>query len=198
MFKHPIYLIFSLIIFQLLGSEDPLNALIDDLVVSVRKSASASSASTASEAFLDFVTGTRVCTTGALLHKRFSNLPIQLVGPLHINLEEDLGWAQHNHESDDSEQNDFRSMQYILLICKCSLVGGDSKLAQDGKAVDVMGNSGLLFEYFEDEIFAENAIHSFLFRAKSSATPLVAAIVPIASLKKCVNTICLLIPPIET
>ena len=172
--------------------------MLEDLAISVRKSASSSNASTASEAFLDFVIGTRVCTTGVLLHKRFSNLPIQLVGPLHINLEEDLGWAQHNHESDDSEQNDFRSMQYILLICKCSLVGGDSKPSHDGKAVDVTGNSGLLFEYFEDEIFAENAVYSFLFRTKSSATPLVAAIVPIASLKKCVNMICLLIPPIDT
>ena len=175
---------------------DPINALLDDLAASVRKTVTSSSASVASEAFLDFVIGTRMCTTGVLLHKRFSNLPIQLVGPLHINLEEDLGWAQHNHESDDSEQNDFRSLQFILLICKCSLLVDINK-PQDGKAVDVMGNSGLLFEYFEDEIFVDAALHAFLFRSKSSAMPLVAAVVPIASLKKCVNTICSLIPPID-
>lgn len=135
-------------------------------------------------------------STGVLLHKRFSNLPIQLVGPLHINLEEDLGWAQHNHESDDSEQNDFRSLQYILLLCACS-IEGESKLLHEGKALDVLGNAGLLFEYFEDEIFTQNATSAFLFKSKNSGNSLVAAIVPIASLKKCVNAICQLIPPID-
>lgn len=163
----------------------------------MKKSASSSSlASEAAETFLEFVSGSRVCTTGVLLHKRFSNLPIQLVGPLHLNLEEDLGWAQHNHESDDSEQNDFRSLQFILLLCACSLEN-EAKFLHEGKAIDILGNSGVLFEYFEDEIFAQNAISAFLFRSKSSTTSLVAAIVPIASLKKCVNAICELIPPVD-
>lgn len=170
--------------------------MLEDLVTSVRKTAASSSASTTADTFLDFVTGSRVCTTGVLLHKRFSNLPIQLVGPLHINLEEDLGWAQHNHESDDSEQNDFRSMQYILLLCSCSLVG-ESNLVENSKAINVLGNSGLLFEYFEDEILTQNATSAYLFRPRGTATSLVAAIVPIACLKKCVNAICLLIPPVD-
>lgn len=172
-------------------------AILQDLSSAVKKTASLSSlASEGAEAFLDFISGSRVCTTGILLHKRFSNLPIQLVGPLHINLEEDLGWAQHNHESDDSEQNDFRSLQYIILLCACSLEN-ETKFLHEGKALDVLGNSGVLFEYFEDEIFAQNATSAYLFKSKSSATSLVAAIVPIASLKKCVNTICELIPPVD-
>ena len=44
--------------------------------------------------FLQCVTGPRTCTTGIFLHKRFSNLPLELVGALHSNLEEDLGWSQ--------------------------------------------------------------------------------------------------------
>ena len=44
--------------------------------------------------FLQCVTGSRTCTTGIFLHKRFSNLPLELVGALHSNLEEDLGWSQ--------------------------------------------------------------------------------------------------------
>ena len=60
------------------------------------------------------------------LYQRFSNLPLELVGALHSNLEEDLGWSQQMHESDDgvvggkvkdsasaSDHNEFRSLQVI-------------------------------------------------------------------------------------
>mmetsp|Transcript_14112 Transcript_14112/g.13643 ORF Transcript_14112/g.13643 Transcript_14112/m.13643 type:complete len:346 (+) Transcript_14112:89-1126(+) len=182
---------------QLLGSNDPICNILQDLSTAVKKTASSSSlTSEGAETFLEFVSGSRVCTTGVMLHKRFSNLPIQLVGPLHLNLEEDLGWAQHNHESDDSEQNNFRSLQYILLLCACSLEN-EAKFLHEGKALDVLGNSGVLYEYFEDEIFTQNAISAYLFKPKASATPYVAAIVPITSLKKCVNSICELIPPVD-
>lgn len=32
--------------------------------------------------------------TGLLIHKRFTNLPLELIGHLHKNLDEDLGWAK--------------------------------------------------------------------------------------------------------
>lgn len=179
----------------MLRSDDPVGSILQDLTQAVKKSASSSAGSAAAEAFLAFFGDARICTTGVLLHKRFSNLPIQLVGALHVNLEEDLGWAQHNHESDDSEQNEFRSMQSVLLLCSCSL--GTDNAFPEGRAVDVLGNSSLFFEYFEDEMFLQSATSAYLFKPKASATSLLAAIVPIASLKKCVNAVCLLIPPID-
>lgn len=181
---------FSCLFGQLLRTDDPIGSIFQDLLPAVRKIASP-----AAESFLDYFLDSKVCTTGVFLHKRFSNLPIQLVGSLHINLGEDVGWAQHNHESDDCVQNEFKSMQSVILLTACSL-GGGSKLPE-GQAVDVLGNASLLFEYFEDEIFIQDAQSAFIFKAKSSATPLVAAIIPITSLKKCVNAICVLIPPAD-
>ena len=180
----------SYLISQLLRIDDPIGSILQDLLPAVRKIASP-----AAESFLDYFLDSKVCTTGVFLHKRFSNLPIQLVGNLHINIEEDLGWAQHNHESDDCVQNEFRSMQSVLLFTACSLGAGGKLL--EGQAIDVLGNSSLLFEYFEDEIFAQDALTAFVFKPKSSATPLIAAIIPITSLKKCVNAICVLIPPAD-
>lgn len=46
-------------------------------------------------------------------------------------------------------------------------------------------------------MFLQSATSAYLFKPKASATSLLAAIVPIASLKKCVNAVCLLIPPID-
>lgn len=173
-----------------------MGAMLRDLIQAVRKSSTSSAESTAAENFLDFFSDAKICTTGVLLHKRFSNLPIQLVGPLHINLEQDVGWAQHNHESDDSEQNDFRSMQFVLLLCACSQAA-DTKF-DHGQALNVLDNHSLLYEYFEDEIFAQSSIAAYMFKPKSSNKSIVAAVVPIASLKKCVNEICMLIPPVDT
>ena len=54
------------------------------------------------------------------IYQRFSNLPLELVGALHSNLEEDLGWSQQMHESEDgvvagkdcsSDKSEFRSLQ---------------------------------------------------------------------------------------
>ena len=176
--------------------DDPIGAMLRDLIQAVRKTSTTSAGSAAAETFLEFFTDSKICTTGVFLHKRFSNLPIQLVGPLHINLEQDVGWAQHNHESDDSEQNNFRSMQFVLLICACSPAEG-CKLDQ-GQALNVLNNHTLLYEYFEDEIFAQSSTAAYMFKPKSSQSSVVVAVVPIASLKKCVNEICMLIPPADT
>lgn len=56
--------------------------------------------------------GTR---TGLLLHKRFTNLPIQLVGALHRNLEEDISWAQ--------QQVRIYLRIIVVLLC-CSICTG--------------------------------------------------------------------------
>jgi hypothetical protein len=128
-----------------------------------------------------------------LLHKRFSNLPLQLVAALHANLEEDLGWAKHNHESNDKEVNDFLSMNQILLLAACS--SDDFKGKPSTSAMNVLGRSDLLFECFEDEVYLQNASSAFLFKSKASnGAPLLAALVPLTSLKKCIKEITALIP----
>jgi hypothetical protein len=140
---------------------------------------------------LDLIAGSKVCTTGVMLHRRFSNLPLELVGALHANLEEDLGWAKSVHESDDSEQNDFLPMQQILLIAACSC--DDSQVKQRGKVLNVLGRADFLFEHFDDEIYFQNATSAYAFQSGARST-LMALTIPVTSLKKCVTSIKQLLP----
>ena len=55
-------------------------------------------------------------------------------------------------------------------------------------------SNDVLFEAFEDDIYAQNATAAYLFPSNVSTTNLVAALIPIASLKKCINSIRQLIP----
>lgn len=86
-------------------------------------------------------------TTGMLLHRRFTNLPIELIGALHRNLEEDISWAQQQanegHQDDesctasvlspsklstcpkinshDNKSNFFVSARYVIMLCPCKV-----------------------------------------------------------------------------
>eukprot|EP01038_Epipyxis_sp_PR26KG_P011686 gene11686-15648_t len=62
--------------------------------------------------FLESISSTSSSqSTGLMIHKRFSNLPIQLIGPLHRNLEDDLLYAKQlsssNSNFSNNKQNNF-------------------------------------------------------------------------------------------
>lgn len=52
----------------------------------------------------DCVSGQYYPNTGILVHKRFTNLPLQLMTALHRNLEEDISWAKQQ-ASEDAESD---------------------------------------------------------------------------------------------
>jgi len=192
-----------------------------------------------------------------LIHERFFNLPLELIGPLHRNLEEDLGWAQQLHDADNdsvsaSEAEEFKTLQYVLLISTCTLQGqgqghgqgnakgGDapekrgkkrkadgasdsrssssssesssgtssageggggegSKTSDVGRVVDVTGSPSLLFDRFEDETYAQQALITVLCKAGAFAGgggggPLAISLIPTSSLRKCVQSLAALVP----
>jgi hypothetical protein len=139
-------------------------------------------------------------STGIMLHRRFTNLPLELIAPLHSNLEEDVVWCIHSAERetdaakigiDGVARNDelmcFAAMSDILVINVCRL---DGTTLADGNCCEIMGgNASLMFDAFEDEIYMQNAKASVLFKSKDSPNALLVALVPLAKFKKCTNEI---------
>ena len=161
--------------------------------------------------------------TGLLLHKRFTNLPLQLVGALHRNLEEDVSWAQQQATDDDElaqedyisssnssssstknkatkGTNFFAEARNVILLCECE-VSKDGKSAfafpEPSSCYSVLGScSDIVFSCFEDEVYLQHATAAVLFRPPKSlcGTELVALLVPISKLQKCATGICDLLP----
>jgi hypothetical protein len=126
---------------------------------------------------------------GLMFYRKFSNLPLELISPLHQSLGDDLHWAMENTVSKDisADQEFYKKMTHVALICP---VSGTDGIVVNKTAVDVTGNSTLLFDYFEDEIYHQRASLSLLFKStitKNSLT--LAALVPVKSLKSCVKDI---------
>eukprot|EP01032_Pedospumella_encystans_P010243 gene10243-11992_t len=162
--------------------------------------------------------------TGLLLHKRFTNLPIQLVGALHRNLEEDISWAQQQASDEDDDlaldesesstssaskskksaasarpSNFFAEVRNVLLLCECAVPteGKSAYALGDSTCHSVLGScSDVVFACFEDEVYLQHASAAVLFRPPKQhcLTDLVALLVPVSKLKTCVNGICELIP----
>jgi hypothetical protein len=109
---------------------------------------------------MNVIMGSQQNSTGVLLHQRFSNLPPQLIGHLHRNLNEDLGWAQGLSESNDGsgdgssaeDHSVFKALKHILLVAPCTMnqpeQHGNSKANKKRKKGDrsssssSSGNSG--------------------------------------------------------
>jgi len=96
-----------------------------------------------------------ISTAGVLLHKRFTNMPPELVSALHRNLEEDMSWAQQQAAEEEDEEdaekkskkaakassnsssssqpeqggNFFASARYVISLCEC-VVSKDKKTKQ--------------------------------------------------------------------
>lgn len=150
-------------------------------------------------------------SAGILLHQRFSNLPIELIGPLHRNLEEDLSWAQTKTHSDDDNDEPlegsvarsatfFSDLAYVLLLCP---VGASKDFDVSGvKAHSVLGTAALTFDSFEDEVYFQHAEAAVVFKPSKACgagyeeNAVVAALVPVKRMKDCVKGICALLPDV--
>lgn len=135
--------------------------------------------------------------TGLLLHKRFTNLPIQLVGALHRNLEEDMSWAQQQAtDEDESAQenavtsgsssagkntaqkgNFFAEVRNLVLFCECTVSKegrstyalSEGSASSAGTCYNVLGScSDVVFANFEDEVYLQHASAAVLWRPPRS------------------------------
>lgn len=148
------------------------------------------------ELMTECVAGAQGGVTGIFLHQRFSNLPLELIAHLHRNLDEDLGWAQQLHDSDSDgnaaqEISEFKSLQFVILIACCEMQQGTTKidLGPANTVSDVSGSPSLLFHNFEDESYFQEAICTVLFKPAQSEHTLCASLIPVASLRRCVQQI---------
>jgi hypothetical protein len=136
--------------------------------------------------------------TGLLLHKRFTNLPLQLVSALHRNLEEDVCWAQQQATDEDEsaqenttssssapnsahkgsaaaakQSNFFAEARNVVLFCECD-VSKEGKstynLSENGSTCyNVLGScSDIVFACFEDEVYLQHATAAVLWRPPRS------------------------------
>jgi hypothetical protein len=163
------------------ASHEGFQALLDCLPPSTGSSSSSSSSSESSSNISggsgNSQSGSKASSTGILLHKRFTNLPIQLVGALHRNLEEDISWAQQQASDEDDEEksdnsgssgsssssagakpnklapsrNFFADARHVILLSECSVMGAGKGGSKGGTAPVAVGYS-----------LADHACHSVL------------------------------------
>eukprot|EP01035_Chromulina_nebulosa_P000687 gene687-948_t len=81
------------------------------------------------------------CATGVLIYRTYTNLPFQLVGPLHKNLWEDYCWAKSEEAARDTAEESpsdkerrtfFCGLKNILLLCACVDQSSGQEQQDDG------------------------------------------------------------------
>ncbi len=147
--------------------------------------------------FNEFIFGQDKNKCAMMLHARYTNLPLQLIAPLHSNLYEDFKWSKKEAKSipkDDPEKEEFDAfvnIEYVLMLA--IVTSEDFKGGIKNGAVEVTGSSSLLFDSFEDEIYFNESLASVLFKLENvgegSSGLCVASLVPVTSLEICNKSI---------
>jgi hypothetical protein len=88
-------------------------------------------------------------TTGLFLHGRMINLPLEITLVLHEQLVKDMDWAIKNAEGGEEERNSLNFTHFVRL----------APCQQD---------QGVVYRYFDDEIFAGQAEYVFTVDAPKS------------------------------
>lgn len=160
------------------------------------------------------IDGCHIAATGLLIHRRFSNLPLQLIGSLHENLVDDLAWAKQQPVDDDDHtdsqlapaqknsrrstksSNFFAHLQYILLLCEGKVTSPGKPSAKDSSCCDLIASglkNSLTFNYFEDEVYMQHASAAVLFRPSrqhsSGDNNMVCILLPVSKLNACMESI---------
>ena len=124
---------------------------------------------------------------GLVLHGRYHNLPLELIGPLHKSLFEDLKWAQTNQ---NERQHLFARIKSCIFLAPVSS-SSDTSTGAD-KILDVIGNTSIVFDHFEDEVYLQHATLAVQFTPFCSANSkqYVLMVVPLDAIqKKCLALI---------
>jgi len=88
---------------------------------------------------------------GFLIHSRMINLPLEIVEVLHQQLVSDMDWAIENAEGGEEERKSLNFGAFVRLAPGTPGEGGK-----------------VLYKYFDDEIFADNAEFSYTIDAPKS------------------------------
>ena len=124
--------------------------------------------------------------SGILIYRKFSNLPLELVSPLHKSLIDDLQWAKSVGSDISADDKAFYSaMTHVVLF---ALLSSSEGLGKE-RSIDITGNSSILFDYFEDEIYHQRSSFSVIFKSACVGKSLAALVVPVACLNLCLADI---------
>lgn len=135
--------------------------------------------------FRDYLEGKSSAQSGVLLHRKYSNFPIQLIHSLYKNLHDDLVWCRSQNESEDEIYKEFKHLTHIMIVNSCNLVDGVS-LAEN---TCMIADRSVLYDEFEDEIFMSHAIASIVYKPSRGKSPLCVGIFPISSMKAILSEI---------
>ena len=177
------YLNSILIIFFIKGNI--ISQVLREVKTSAEKLCASRSSSDTGHKFLDLFAGNAVESTGLMIHSRISNLPLQLVAPIHRNLWDDFQWARSIGDGLEPEEvRFFKTIHDVLLIAPCSCPPDDSDAVKD-----ITNRSSILLDNFDDDIFAQESAAVMLYKPLHSSVHLVAMLVPIANLVKGIQQI---------
>ena len=149
------------------------------------------------EAFKNCLVGSNSESTATFIHRRYANFPIQLVSALYSNLFEDIKWVkdqkdapvQDSADIDDLSMGEFKKMTHCILLNTCSVEG--LQLA-DNKAMEVQGS--VLYDDFEDDVFAQHATASLLYKIPYSKCVVFASIIPYSKFKSACDEVTKMCP----
>ena len=66
---------------------------------------------------------------------------------------------------------------------------GNGQEVAKNSCVDIQGNSSVMFDNFEDDIYFQESEFSYAFKSSKSDSTVGVVLVPIASLSKCISQI---------
>lgn len=132
------------------------------------------------------IAGADTCLTGIMLQGRFMNLPLTLIPPLHRQLLVDVTWARDEEKKNKVDKNVFSKLEYVLLLSPCSRQVANG---QEAQSPDITGDSSLLFDYFEDEIYFQESLASIMFKPKCAGVTFAVALVPLSSIDSCIESL---------
>lgn len=123
---------------------------------------------------------------GLFIYRKYSNLPLGLVAPLHQAVVDDFQWAvEGNIALSDLDTECNRRLTYVAYLAQLNSEG----MSVSDVAVDITGRTSVVFDNFEDDIFHQRSVLSIVFRSSFSSRPLAAFFVPVNQLQSCVDEI---------
>lgn len=133
----------------------------------------------------------KMAHTGIYFHRKFSNLPLPLIEPLHKNLIEDLEWARENGCGEKSDSAVPGNFEIDSVLCLTSFANDPQRNhdTKRGKAIEVTGSSSIMFDYFEDEVLVQQSTCSVLFSHTFFKRPIVVSLLEASKLRTCLKDI---------
>jgi hypothetical protein len=128
---------------------------------------------------------------GVYLHGRYTNLPAQLIAPLHTNLKEDLQWIISQASTLPSSSS-FAHIQYLLMVTPCS--NDSSQQIKKGSCRNMTGSSSVLLANFEDDIFLGHSACTIQIQFTKSPSCCCVILLPLTQIDRCLEEIRQLIP----